>query len=169
MLSANYWLFFPGLDVVNEISLHFHSKLISPLYHIYASVNWVSTGSDNALSPIWCQAIILTNAGSLSIGLLGTKFSEILIKIQAFSFTKMDLKICSAKWPPFCPVRDELSSEWPCTLSALPEHVIDVDVIKWKHFPRYWPLCGEFTGHRWIPRTKASNAELWCFLWSALE
>ena len=26
------------------------------------------------------------------------------------------------------------------------------------------PLCGEFTGHRWIPHTKASNAELWCFL-----
>ena len=22
------------------------------------------------------------------------------------------------------------------------------DVIKWKHIPRYWPLCGEFTGHR---------------------
>ena len=34
-------------------------------------------------------------------------------------------------------------------------------------FPRYWPLCGEFTGHRWIPPTKASGAELWCFLWSA--
>ena len=30
------------------------------------------------------------------------------------------------------------------------------------------PLCGEFTGPRWIPRTKASDAELWCFLWSAL-
>ena len=28
-------------------------------------------------------------------------------------------------------------------------------------------LCeGEFTGHRWIPLTKASDAELWCFLWS---
>ena len=27
-------------------------------------------------------------------------------------------------------------------------------------------LCGEFTRHRWIPRTKASDAELWCFLWS---
>ena len=24
-------------------------------------------------------------------------------------------------------------------------------------------LCGEFTVHRWIPRTKASDAELWCF------
>ena len=31
------------------------------------------------------------------------------------------------------------------------------------------PLCGEFAGHRWIPRTKASDAELWCFLWSVPE
>ena len=30
-------------------------------------------------------------------------------------------------------------------------------------------LCGEFTGHRWIPRTKSSDAELWCFLWSVPE
>ena len=31
------------------------------------------------------------------------------------------------------------------------------------------PLCGKFTGHRWIPHTKASDAELWCFLWSTPE
>ena len=31
------------------------------------------------------------------------------------------------------------------------------------------PLCGEFTGHQWIPLTKASDAELWCFPWSARE
>ena len=24
------------------------------------------------------------------------------------------------------------------------------------------PLCGESIGHRWIPRTNASDAELWC-------
>ena len=30
-------------------------------------------------------------------------------------------------------------------------------------------LCGEFTGPRWIARTKASDAELWCFVWSASE
>ena len=29
------------------------------------------------------------------------------------------------------------------------------------------PLCGEFTGHRWIPGTKASHAKLSCFLWFA--
>ena len=31
------------------------------------------------------------------------------------------------------------------------------------------PLWGEPTGHRWIHLTKASDAELWCFLWSAPE
>ena len=28
------------------------------------------------------------------------------------------------------------------------------------------PLCREFTGHHWIPLTKAGDTELWCFLWS---
>ena len=31
------------------------------------------------------------------------------------------------------------------------------------------PLRGEFIGHRWIPLAKASDAELWCFLWPASE
>ena len=31
------------------------------------------------------------------------------------------------------------------------------------------PLWGESTGHRWSPLIKASDAELWCFLWSAPE
>ena len=33
----------------------------------------------------------------------------------------------------------------------------------WNIFRITGHLCGEFTGHRWIPRTKASDAELWCF------
>ena len=41
------------------------------------------------------------------------------------------------------------------------------DVIKWKHFPRYWPFVRAIHRTRWIPNTKASDAELWCFLWSA--
>ena len=43
------------------------------------------------------------------------------------------------------------------------------DVIKWKHFRVTGHLCGEFTGPRWIPHKKATDAELWCFLWSAPE
>ena len=58
-------------------------------------------GSDNGLSPGRRQAIIWTNAGILLIGPLRTIFSEIFIKIHAFSFKNMRLKMSSAKWP-FC-------------------------------------------------------------------
>ena len=43
------------------------------------------------------------------------------------------------------------------------------DVIKWKHFPRNWPFVRGIHRSRWLPRTKASDADLWCFLWSASE
>ena len=59
--------------------------------------NLTIIGSDNGLSPGRRQAIILTNAGILLIGPLGTNFSEILIEIQTFSFKKMRLKVSSAK------------------------------------------------------------------------
>ena len=42
-------------------------------------------------------------------------------------------------------------------------HMLHNDVIKWKPFPRYWPLRRESIGHQWIPFTKASDAELWLF------
>ena len=42
----------------------------------------------------------------------------------------------------------------------------------WRHqmeaFPALLALWG-ITGHRWVPLTKASDAELWCFLRSAPE
>ena len=56
--------------------------LTSPWCRKYASVNRIGIGSDNGLSHIRRQAIIWTDAGLLSIGPLGTKFSENLIKIQ---------------------------------------------------------------------------------------
>ena len=43
-------------------------------------------GSDNGLSPGRCQAIILTNAGILLIGALGTNIREIVIKTCTFSY-----------------------------------------------------------------------------------
>ena len=43
------------------------------------------------------------------------------------------------------------------------------DVIKWKLFCVTGPLCGELNGQRWIPLTKANEAELWWFLWFAHE
>ena len=43
------------------------------------------------------------------------------------------------------------------------------DVIKRNHFPRYWPFVQGIHRSRWIPCTKVSDAELWCFLWSVSE
>ena len=68
-----------------------------------------SIGSDNGLSPGRRQANIWTSAGILLIEPLGTNFSEILIRIQAFSFKKMHLKMSSAKWRPFCLVLNVLT------------------------------------------------------------
>ena len=49
----------------------------------------------------------------------------------------------------------------------MPISGIHDDVIKWNIFRVTGPLCGKFTSHRWIPLIKASDAEFWCFLWSA--
>ena len=72
-------------------------------------------GSNNGLPPV--QAIIWTNAGKLLIGPLGTNFSEILIGIQTYSFTKMHLKMSSAKWRSFCLGLNVLISPLTCSTS----------------------------------------------------
>ena len=70
-----------------------------------------SIGSDNGLSPGRRQAIIWANAGILLIRTLGTNFSEILCEIHSFSFSKMHLKMSSAKWRLFGLSLNELSQQ----------------------------------------------------------
>ena len=90
-----------------EMKISFWKKLPSHLNH-WGRVTHICVskqtiiGSDNGLSPGRRQAIIWTNAGILLIGPLGTKFNEILIEIQTFSFKKMHMKMSSAKWRAFC-------------------------------------------------------------------
>ena len=66
------------------------------------SVKHTNIGSDNGLSPGWCQAIIWINDGIMLIGPLGMNFSEISIEIYTFSFRKTHFKMLSGKWRPFC-------------------------------------------------------------------
>ena len=77
-------------------------------------------GSDNGLSPEGRQAIIWTNAGILFIGPLGTNFSENSIEFLTFSFTKMRLKVSSAKWRPSCLGLNELK-KYKCKYSRTSE------------------------------------------------
>ena len=57
--SVKWRPFCLGLNVLTHL----------PLYRIYASMNRTNIGSDNGLAPNRCQAIILTNAELLSVGL----------------------------------------------------------------------------------------------------
>ena len=75
------------------------------------------------------------------------------------------------------------SREWACrpvvivgTITLVPSYSCQAIENLRDHMMTSWNgnilrvtghLCGEFTGPRWIPRTKANDAELWCFLWSA--
>ena len=47
-------------------------------------------------------SFIWTNAGILLIRISGTNFSEMLSEIDTFLFKKMNLKMSSGKWLPFC-------------------------------------------------------------------
>ena len=60
---------------------------------------------------------------------------------------------------------DKPSDQYSCILASNNHD----DVIKWKTFPRYWPFVRGIHRTPVIPHTKANDAELWCFLWFALN
>ena len=59
---------------------------------------------------------------------------------------------------------DDLSM--PHIVKGSPGSISHDDVIKWKHFPRNWPFVRGIHRSRWIPHTKASDAELLFSLFS---
>ena len=63
-----------------------------PQWHIYASQNWVTTGLDNDLLPLWHHAIISTNAELPSITPQATNFGEKITKIVQSSLMKFHSK-----------------------------------------------------------------------------
>ena len=73
------------MNEVSKASLDAHLSIIS----LRPSDAYIIIGSDKGLSPGRRQAIIWTNVGVLSIGTLGTNFSEIFSEILKFSFKDM--------------------------------------------------------------------------------
>ena len=99
-------------------------------------------------------------------------------KVTAVTLINKNLLVCRIKWEPLNQSLQNFAAKSP----GHGHHLIRFrrnsvrnlnfakfsskhdDVIKWKHFLRYWPGIHR---SRWIPRTKASDVEHWCFLWSA--
>ena len=117
------------------------------------------------------------------------------IEIKTFSLTNLYLKVPPAKVAailsrPQCVKSKSMISFsslcyitcriWSvCWHTALPRHVFMALLVlrfvvlcvmmtssNGNIFRVTGPLWGESTGDRWIPLTKASNAELWCLRWS---
>ena len=129
----------------------------------YMSVNWFSIGLGNGLVPNRRQAITWTNADLLSIGPLGTNFSESWIEILTFAFKKIRLKTSSVKWRLICPGGEELIipfttkkdySLTSCQKSFLPKRVIHNRAmlsngsLVWNLVSLQWPP----RGHHFIIR-----------------
>ena len=137
-------------------------------WRVYLSVNQTVIGSDNGLSPVRRQANTLTIL--LLIGPLGTSLSEIVIAIEASSLTDMYLKMSFASWWPFWLRLYVLTHCGLVMIYGFREPGISMMTSSNRNIFRVTGhLCGEFTGPQWIHRTKASDAELWCFLWSASD
>ena len=89
-------------NLANDVSFGYDSLESKKLIH-WGRVMQICAGklsiisSDKGWWPGRRQAIFWTNAGILLIGTLGTNFSEILSKIETFSFNKMHLKMLSVK------------------------------------------------------------------------
>ena len=138
-------------------------------WRIYASANLAVIGSDNGLSPVGRKGIIGTIAGLLSIRHKETYFNDISFGNPKFLSSKMNLTMSSAKWRP-----NFLALNVPIPVYMIRLHYRGCGVrasplvmtsSNGSFFCVTGHLCGEFTGYRWIPLTKASVAELWCFLW----
>ena len=107
-LVYNFWL-----DEMNYIC--YHITVIHILWHLPTVKSSPPSAADmgqwfgSALVQIIACRLFCAKPLSkpmlsyCSFGTLGKYFSEILIKIQNSSFTKMHMKIPSVKWQPFCP------------------------------------------------------------------
>ena len=134
-------------------------------------MNRVSIGSDKDLSPIRRQAVIWTNAGLLSIWTIKNKLQwNFDQNTKLFIHENASENIVCEKGAILS--RGRWVNNWPSALWGLNKMAVMLqmtfcthdDVIKWKHFPRYWPFVRGIHRSPVNSPTKASDTELWCFL-----
>ena len=140
--ALNYWTHKRKYNLYYGIAWQSFSSLIEGEWCIYTSATYATIGSDNGLSPVWHQAIIWTNAWILLIGLLLTGFNEIFIKIHAFSFAKIHVKMFTWKWWLFCLGLNVLNA---CVSPSHFSLTVEKDSIaKKKWYGNYLLLASEF-------------------------
>ena len=122
--------------------------------------NLTITGSDNGLSPGWRQSITWTNVGILLIGPLGTNFSEILIKIQTFSFKKIHFKMAAILSRPQC-VLYQLTLDMLNCFKVYKRHIHILNCILDLAWPKWMKLT--LTQQYMLFALHSQYHACWCF------
>ena len=99
-----------------------------------------------------------------------TKLNQLYIdiKIKLFFYATAHFHACEK------PVKWQMIWIFQVIINVLTSHnygssIFMMTSVNGNIFHVTGPLCGEFTGDRWIPLTNASDAEFLWFLWSASE
>ena len=124
----------------------FPTRWVIPTWVITSVSEWES---DNYLNPdLSLVTINICTIFRITV-LVCYKFIKIVVQIHVVGFGLQKIRSHDAR-PRATSVNIMTSSNW---------NIFRVTV----------PLYREFTGHRWVPPTKAIGVELWCFLWFAPE
>ena len=149
---VTFWCVATSENMIEKLGcLTFRGRVM----HICVSKRTI-IGSDNGLSPGCRKAIIWTNAGISLIGPLGTNFSKIPSAIRTFSFKKIQLKMASEKWRPFC-IGLHVSTHLPLDKMAAILQTIFSDAFSWITsfefiFKIHWSL---------FPRVQLTTTQHW--------
>ena len=158
-----------GTQPLSEaIAAHCHTGQLGIKCHVWFK----------CLAPVRCQAIIWTSAGLFTDAYMFNvaTMSEVCAA-SAFSTSAGENHAVGSHG-----AKDNIATSFITSTSEMPLALIDnfhfglcrilstntmMTSSNGNIFRVTGPLCGEFTGDRWIPLTKASDADLWCLLWSA--
>ena len=69
------------------------------------------------------------------------------------SITRNYLCAWTSRWPHYTDIIMGVMASQSPDLPLFTQPFIQVQIKKNIKVPRHWPLCGEFTGDRWIPHT----------------
>ena len=167
---ANYWGFDPGYTPVANVSIHWAGGRTSPPPN--EPYCWFKKDNPACAPPVptgWDFFKLNKHICSLH------HFSILRWRRSSNTFPMEDKDLCSL-------IKNQYHTCWwlgdtknlrvrsrgidwvlcrNVLMPATEEINTNDEVIKWKYFARYWPFVRR--SHRWIPLTKASDEELWCF------
>ena len=158
-MSWTSWLYLHVTEIiwklfVNKFIQKFHTLNIEYILYLQQMQVFEERLGMSIVPAITCTSVYLSSMEFCSINL--TTVLEDVLKI---SVHKMCLKFILLKsQPPLPATMSQRVVRSPVNMMTSSNGNI---------FRVTGHLCVEFTGPWWIPHTKASDAELWCLLWSA--